>query len=54
MYWLPYARTDPGGPFWTYDNPLLNSLPPWEHHLADLVNYSFRWVLTMHCDHILA
>lgn len=36
------ARTDPGGPFWSKDNPLLNILPAWEHHLADLVNYSFR------------
>ena len=36
------ARTDPGGPFWSHDNPLLNTLPPWEHHLVDLVNFSFR------------
>jgi len=36
------ARTDPGGPFWTKDNPLLNVLPPWEHHLYDLVSFSFR------------
>jgi hypothetical protein len=36
------ARTDPGGPFWTRDNPLLNTLPPWEHHLIDLVNFSLR------------
>ena len=36
------ARTDPGGPFWSKDNPLLNILPAWEHHLADLVSYSFR------------
>ena len=36
------ARTDPGGPFWSKDNPLLNILPAWEHHLADLVNYSLR------------
>jgi len=36
------ARTDPGGPFWSHDNPLLNTLPPWEHHLIDLVNFSFR------------
>ena len=36
------ARTDPGGPFWSHDNPLWNTLPPWEHHLIDLVNFSFR------------
>lgn len=36
------ARTDPGGPFWSKDNPLLNILPAWEHHLYDLVEFSFR------------
>ena len=36
------ARTDPDGPFWSRDNPLLNILPAWEHHLADLVSFSFR------------
>merc|ERR1711915_300698 len=37
-----FARTDPGGPFWSKDNPLLNILPAWEHHLYDLVEFSFR------------
>merc|ERR1719369_707327 len=36
------ARTDPGGPFWSKENPLLNILPAWEHHLYDLVEFSFR------------
>ena len=36
------ARTDPEGPFWSKDNPLLNILPAWEHHLADLVSFSLR------------
>ena len=36
------ARTDPGGPFWSRDDPLLSLLPAWEHHLADLVSFSFR------------
>ena len=36
------ARTDPGGPFWSKDNPLLNVLPAWQHHLADLVSFSLR------------
>jgi len=36
------ARTDPEGPFWSKDNPVLNTLPAWEHHLWDLVQFSFR------------
>jgi len=36
------ARTDPAGPFWSKDNPLLNILPAWEHHLIDLVSFSLR------------
>jgi len=36
------ARTDPHGRFWSKDNPVLNVLPAWEHHLYDLVNFSFR------------
>jgi len=36
------ARTDPDGPFWSKDNPILNILPAWEHHLADLASFSLR------------
>jgi len=36
------ARTDPDGPFWSKDDPLLNVLPAWEHHLYDLVSFSLR------------
>jgi len=36
------ARTDPDGPFWSKDNPVLNILPAWEHHLYDLVSFSLR------------
>ena len=41
---LPVYTRDiiPGGPFWSKDNPLLNILPAWEHHLADLVSFSLR------------
>eukprot|EP00088_Acartia_fossae_P019705 TRINITY_DN21518_c0_g1_i1.p1 TRINITY_DN21518_c0_g1~~TRINITY_DN21518_c0_g1_i1.p1 ORF type:complete len:417 (-),score=42.35 TRINITY_DN21518_c0_g1_i1:55-1305(-) len=36
------ARTDPNGRFWSKDNIILNALPKWEHHLYDLVSFSFR------------
>jgi len=36
------ARTDPNGPFWSWDNDLANILPKWEHHLLDLGAYSLR------------